>query len=65
MEKQRLFERVEGLPRGIRDDIEALFLGAARDRSLIKMLAKRLQEYGVFEEYEDRFFSLVKSSKDS
>lgn len=62
MEKQRLFERVEGLPRGIRESIETLFLQAAKDRSLIESLATRLQEYGVFEEYEDRFFSLVKSS---
>jgi len=65
MEKQRLFDRVEGLPRGIRESIEELFLRAAKDRSLIKGLATRLQEYGVFEEYEDRFFSLVKSSKGS
>jgi hypothetical protein len=63
LEKRRMFDDVRGLPRAVRDEIEAEFLRASRDSSLIGGLAARLQARGVFEEYQDRFFSLVKASK--
>lgn len=63
LQKRQMFDDVQGLPRAIRDEIDAAFLQASRDSSLINKLAARLQAHGVFEEYQDRFFSLVKASK--
>lgn len=48
-------------PGGVRQEIDRAFLAAARDRSKIQALANLLHEKNVFEEYEDRFYSLVKS----
>ena len=44
-------------------EIEREFLMASRDGALINALGKKLQHYGVFQDYEDRFFALVKASK--
>lgn len=62
LEKHRLFEDVGGMPRGVRNDIERRFLAASRNPALIKGLARTLQQYHIFEEYQDRFFALVKAS---
>jgi len=43
-------------------EIEAEFDAASRDRSRIPYLQKRLREMGVFEQFQDRFFQLVRSS---
>jgi hypothetical protein len=61
--KQRMFDDVGGVPRGVRSEIESAFLAASRNPSLIPALGKRLQAYGLFEEYQDRFFSLVRAAK--
>ena len=61
--KRHMFDTVGGVPKGIREEIEAAFLAASRDSSLVAELGKRLQRYKLFDEYQDRFFSLVKSSK--
>lgn len=63
LDRHRMFESERGVPRGIRQEIEAMFLAASKDGSLVRPLGARLQEHGVFSEYEDRFFSLVKSAK--
>ena len=63
MQKRRLFERVGGLMRVVHDELEADFLAASRDSSLIPRLGQKLQQHNVFEEYQDRFFALVKASK--
>lgn len=42
-------------------EVEAEFEAAARDRSRIPYLQKRLREMGVFEQFQDRFFELVRS----
>lgn len=42
-----------------RAEIERLFQAAAADRGRVRELGKRLREYGLFDEYEDRFFALV------
>ena len=44
----------------INEEIEFLFSEAQTNKAYIKELADRLQEYGLFEKYEDRFFKLVK-----
>jgi len=43
--------------------VDTAFLDASRDPAKINTLAKRLQELGVFERMEDRFFALVKGNK--
>lgn len=47
-------------PSGHRHEIDQAFLAAARDRSKIQALANLLHERNLFEEYEDRFYSLVR-----
>lgn len=63
MAKKNLFEYRNGAPHAVHQELEADFLAASKDASLIAKLGKKLQNYGLFGEYEDRFFSLVKASK--
>lgn len=64
LENHKLFESIGGVPRGFRNDIERHFLAASRNPGLIKPLGRMLQQAGLFAEYQDRFFALVKASKD-
>ncbi len=41
--------------------IEELFLQAKQNKMLLPTLGKKLHDYGLFKEYEDRFFSLLKT----
>lgn len=43
-----------------KQEIESLFRQAAADREFVPILGKKLNEYNLFEEYEDRFFELVR-----
>jgi len=43
----------------LRERIEAEFDAATKDRSRIEKLGNLLQEHGLFEEYEDKFYNLV------
>ena len=61
--KHHMFEREGGVPRGVRHEIDAAFLAASKDAALIKPLGSKLQSYGLFEDYQDRFFSLVRASE--
>ncbi len=47
-------------PEGLRrqNELEALFARAAHDADARASLGKKLREYGLFEEYEDRFLGL-------
>lgn len=47
-------------PEGVRrrNEVEALFSQAASDAQVRSQLGRRLREYGLFEEYEDRFLAL-------
>lgn len=65
MKKRHMFDMSGGVPKGTRDEIEAAFLAASKNHALINQLGERLQAYGLFEEYQDRFFALVKASKQS
>ena len=55
-----LFEIRDGIPAGIREEIDQAFAAAAQNGALIKPLGRLLQRHGVFEQYQDRFFALVK-----
>ena len=59
MHERHMFEMQDGIPAGLRDEIEKAFAAAAKDASLIKALGKLLQDHGLFERYQDRFFNLV------
>jgi hypothetical protein len=63
MERRRLFDDEGGLPRAVREELDADFRAASHDSRLIKALGAKLQQYGIFEEYQDRFFALVKTGK--
>lgn len=59
MERHRMFSPGEGL----RSEIETEFQLAGRQPARITDLGKKLQKHGLFSEYEDRFFALVKSQR--
>lgn len=63
MQRQRMFDDDGGIPRWVRTEIDAAFFTTSKNPSMISSLGKKLQEYGVFEEYQDRFFALVKAAK--
>jgi hypothetical protein len=56
IEKRRAAEN-----RALHDEIDVAFHAASKNPALINTLGSRLQELGLFEEYEERFFSLLKS----
>ena len=58
LNERRMFEIQDGIPAGLREEIEKGFQAAAKDAKLIKPLGKLLQDHGLFERYQDRF-SLV------
>ncbi|MCK5850788.1 MAG: hypothetical protein KAH23_07720 [Kiritimatiellae bacterium] len=62
-QKRNIFNQVESRETAVHKNIEAGFLAASRDPSLINKLSAKLQKLGLFEEYQDRFFSLLRSSK--
>jgi len=52
-----------GIPVGVRQTIEEMFNQAWRGEIRTYELEQELNRWGVFEEYQDRFFSLVKGNK--
>ncbi len=50
-------------PTGARHEIEQRFRAAARDPARIDELAAALRHHGLFEEYQDRFFTLVRRAR--
>ncbi len=63
LSQHNLLDDANGIPLAVRKEIERLFLLASRDAGRIKPLGVFLKRHGVFEEYEDRFFALLQSSK--
>ncbi len=58
--RRRLLDDVNGLPRVIRESIDEGFLEASKDPKKMNSLMELLRKHGVFEEYQDRFFALVR-----
>ncbi len=52
-----------GIPVGVRRTIEEMFAQAYRGEIRAYELEQELNHWGVFEEYQDRFFALVKGRK--
>jgi hypothetical protein len=63
LERHNLFADSNGMSQGLRQDIEADFQAANRNPALISGLGRKLQQKGIFAEYEDRFFALVKTHR--
>ena len=61
LDNRNMFGQTSGLPNHIRSEIEEAFLAARNNRAAIGKLAGKLEEYGLFEKYQDRFFALVRS----
>jgi len=62
--RRKLLDDDGGLPRAVREELDRDFLAASRNPRLIKALGRKLQQFGVFEEYQDRFFSLVRAHRE-
>jgi hypothetical protein len=43
-----------------RREVQHLFAAAQKDKSLVANLGKKLKEYGLFDEYQDAFFRLIR-----
>jgi len=52
-----------GIPVGVRQSIEEMFERVARGEIKAHELELELNRWGAFEEYQDRFFSVVKGRK--
>ena len=63
--RRNLFDMHDGIPQGVRDQIDMAFAEAERDASKIKPLGRRLQQDGLFDYYQDRFFALVNAHRKS
>jgi hypothetical protein len=59
LEERGFFDPSQADLYGRRREIETLFARALGDADAIKVLAAKLKEYHLFNEYQDRFFSLV------
>ncbi len=57
LDRRGLFNPDEARDAQRRREIEALFVEAAKDRSHLDVLGRKLREYGLFSEYEARFLS--------
>jgi len=60
LSERHLFEMRDGIPMAVREEIDTAFAVAEKDATRVKPLGKLLQDKGVFEHYQDRFFSLVR-----
>mgnify|MGYP001613653976 CR=1 FL=1 len=63
LRRRNLFGETDGIPNVVVQDIENAFLAAARNPALIGRLARKLERYGVFENFQDRFFAIVKQGE--
>ena len=60
MQERKLFEKEEGIPVGVKQEIEAAFAAARTNPSMVKALGALLKQHGLFDHYQDRFFALVR-----
>ncbi|MFO8102189.1 MAG: hypothetical protein R6U37_08520 [Dehalococcoidia bacterium] len=58
-----LFNRVQGIPKFVREEIDDLFRSAEQGQVSVDELGSKLQSYGLFEHYQDRFFALFHQRK--
>jgi hypothetical protein len=63
LERHHLFGAEQGSSPVLRQEIDSEFTAASQNPALIAPLGKKLQQHGLFTEYEDRFFALVKAHR--
>ena len=63
LKRSRMLDADGGIPRAVREELESDFRAASKSPALVKALGKKLHEYGLFEEYQDRFFALMNSQR--
>jgi len=51
------------VPNAVRIEIESDFRRAEGNGERIRLLGRKLREYGLFRDYEDRFYGLVKTAR--
>ncbi len=49
--------------REIKEEIESEFIAASTDKTRIDSLGNKLKKLGMFEQYEDRFYALIRQSQ--
>jgi len=62
LQERGMFDPAQPRETQTRRQIEQLFMQATRDKSHINILGEALRSAGLFTEYEDRFFALLKTS---
>jgi hypothetical protein len=60
LEERGLFDPEKQREKRLRLEIERLFEQSSRDRSAVERLGAMLKETGLFSDYEDRFFALIR-----
>ncbi len=60
LERRRAFQSGDGAADGTREELESDFAAASLDHARVKALGQKLQRLGLFNQYEDRFFQLLK-----
>jgi hypothetical protein len=60
LQKRKLLGNVDGVPLAVREEIDRDFQDVGTSRVKMKDLGAKLQSYGIFESYEDRFYELVR-----
>ena len=60
LNERKLFEMEDGIPVGVRQEIESAFEAARSNPALVKPLGTLLKQHGLFDRYQDRFFALIK-----
>ena len=60
MERARAAARDDALPAHVRGEVEAAFARARENPALVRELGALLRRKGLFEQYQDRFFKLVR-----
>ena len=58
-----LLDLSSGTPNAVRVEIESDFREAETNLDHVRRLGDKLRSYGLFEEYEDRFFALYRRAK--
>ena len=59
LHNRKLFEEEQGIPKGVRDEIETAF-NSVDGPSKIDALGEMLRRYGLFDHYQDRFYYLLR-----
>lgn len=54
-----------GVPNAVRIEIESDFRAAVGSRNRIESLGGKLRRYGLFQQYEDRYYELVRAARSS